>query len=88
LTINLLGELPFQFGDSLLEHLAMNGGCGGGELAPGARQRQLDRAPLRRAFALRRRQGTSWSALALGFRLLKLDVFALESSGHGLMTGD
>src|SRR5437660_1433514 len=52
LTINLLGELPFQFGNSLLEHLPMDRRCGGGEVAPGACQCQLNRAPCGRAFAL------------------------------------
>jgi hypothetical protein len=82
LTINLLGELPFQFGNSLFEHVPMDGRCGGGEVAPGLRQRELDRTPLRRAFALGRRQGTPWSAPTFGFRLLKLDVLAFEAAGH------
>jgi hypothetical protein len=82
LTINLLGELPFQFGNALLEHVPMNGGCSGGQLAPGACQRQLDRVPLSRAFSLGWCQGASWREPTLGFRLLKLDVLALEAPCH------
>jgi hypothetical protein len=83
LTINLLGELPFQFRNSLFEHVPMDGRCGGGKIAPRPCQCQLNRVTLRRAFALLGRQGATRSAPAIGgFRLLKLDVFTLEASGH------
>jgi hypothetical protein len=72
LTINLLGELPFQFRNSLFEHVPMDGRSGGGEIAPRLLSGQLDRTPSRRAFALGRQGRPRMRRLGGNSVLLKL----------------
>jgi hypothetical protein len=75
--------LLFEFSDPLLEHSSTNWRGGGREITPGLCQGQFDGVASSRAIALSRRQRSTRPASAPGFGLLKLDVFALETSSHG-----
>jgi len=79
------GELLFQRVDGLLEHAPMRSGTGGGEIAAGTQERQLDgpAAPQRVAFAWSGRP-RAVAPQAVGLCLLELDVLAFESSSHVL----
>jgi len=76
--------LPFEFSNSLFEHPSMNRRRGRGEFAPGSRERQFDRMAPICVFAFGRRQRSTWRAATFGFRVLELDVLALETSSHRL----
>src|SRR5687768_14005997 len=64
----------------------MSLGACGRELAARAGQRQLERLPPGERFALLGRHRPARGSAADGFRLLELDVFALEAAGHEGMT--
>ena len=69
-----------------LEHLPVGRRCGNREIGFSTRERQFERpSPLER-FAFFRGWRTQVRFLTLRFRLLKFDVLALESSGHGSRT--
>jgi hypothetical protein len=75
-------EPLFEFGHGAFEHAAMIVGSGGGQFAPRARQRQLERLPPGLCVPFLARQRTAQRRLVHRFRLLELDVLALEASGH------
>jgi glucose-6-phosphate isomerase len=77
-------ELRLQIGDGGIEHLAMGRRGRGVALGPRARKGQLQRVAAAAGFALRGRQRPLDLGPPLGFRLLELDVLALEPSGHSV----
>ena len=75
-------EPLFEVGHGAFEHVAVTVGSGSSQLASRARQGQLERLTpgLRLPFLARQRAAQRW--LVRRFRLLELDVLALEASGH------
>src|SRR5215471_15039776 len=75
---------PLKFGferrDRLIEHAAMRRRSGGVAIATRAYECQLERLTPGARLTLFRRQRSAQRLRALGFGLLKLNVFALESS--------
>src|SRR5207237_486176 len=75
-------DLLFQDGDRLLEHLAMRGRPRARKIGACTRERQFERAAVCAGLPLFGRQLGAMRLHALGFRLLELDVLALEASSH------
>src|SRR5438094_753580 len=78
-------QLLFERRDGLREHLTMRGRSRAVQIRSDPRKRQLDRAPSLLCLALLRRQRPPSHLLALGLRLLKLDVLTLEPARHVLI---
>ena len=75
-------KFGFERGDGVIEHAAMGRRSGGVAIGARAHERKLERLTPGARLTLFRRQCPAQRLRALGFGLLKLDVFALESSSH------
>ena len=79
-------ELGLKLTNRLFEHLSVGFRRRFFKVGSLARERKLDRPPPRRCVALGRRQRLAKLRAPFSFRLLKLDVFAREASGHSRIT--
>jgi hypothetical protein len=75
-------QLILESSDRAGQHLAVHLGARRGQVGTRTQQSQLDRPPLRLSLPFLGRQCTAGRLPPFGFRLLKLNVFALEASCH------
>lgn len=75
-------QLPFKRGDCVSQHLLVCRSTCGGEIGTRTGERKLDRLPSVLTVAFVRGQRLPELLDALGFSLLKLHIFALESPRH------